>query len=369
MSPTAVFAVVALALWGLLFTKSLRGIARTPVPAPRPEVPGSVQAYLPARDEVGVIEASVRAALAQPQVARLVAVDDGSTDGTSELLARLAAEQPRLQVLRGAGPGPGECGKPAALVAAQAAFPTEAQWLLFLDADVVLSPGAVGALLEAGADADLVTVIPTVTLGTFAERVVMPAVGALILAHHPPARVNDPADPKAFANGQVILVRRAIYEAAGGHAAVRREVLEDVALARRIKAAGGRLWVVDGRHLARTRMYERWSELVEGWTKNLYLLMDARLGTACAWAAASVVLGGLGLTAVRVDRGWAGLGAYLGILAMQAVLRWRGGAQPAYAVFAPAGAVVAAGLVLMSAARHRGGAGVAWKGRRYRSGP
>jgi chlorobactene glucosyltransferase len=367
VTPAAIFAVAALALWGLLFLKSLAGIARTPVPHPRPEQPGAVDAYLPARDEAEIVEASVQAILQQPQVRRLVAVDDGSTDDTGAILARVAAAQGRLQVLQGAGPGPGECGKPAALVAAQAALPAAAEWLLFVDADVVLAPGAAGALLaEAEATgAALVTVIPTVTLGTWLERVVMPAVGALILAHHPPARVNDPEDPKAFANGQVILIRKAAYTAAGGHAAVLREVLEDVALARRVKATGGRLRVVDGRHLARTRMYASAAELFEGWTKNLFLLMDAHLPTALGWALASVLLGSLGLVALLVERGALGLAAYLGILAMQATLRYRGGAQPAYAVFAPLGAVLAAGLVLRSAARHRLGRGVSWKGRRY----
>lgn len=367
MSPAQGVALGALFVWVLLFAKSLAGIRKTPVLRPAPAVSGRVFAYLPARDEREIIEASVRALLAEEAVARLVAVDDRSTDGTGEVLARLAAEDPRLLVLRPPEPASGRCGKPSGLAYAYAHAPPEGEWLLFVDADVVLSRGAVGALLAEAerSGADLVTVVPTVTMGSLLERVVMPAVGALVLAHLPPARVNDPDDDKAFANGQVILLRRAVYEDVGGHEAVASEVLEDVELARRVKAAQGRLRVVDGRHLAQTRMYASWAELWEGWTKNLYLLMDSRLPVALGWAIASVLLGSLGWIALAVERGPAGLVALSAIVSMQAVLRWRGGASPWYAPLAPVGALIAAAMLLSSAARHRSGAGVRWKGRTY----
>jgi len=369
VTAAGVFALAALALWALLFLRGLQGIRRTPVLAPAPDVEGEVTAYVPARDEVEVIERAVQGALSQAQVARLVVIDDRSSDGTGEALARLAEGEARLVVLSGRGPGEGECGKPAALVQAYEAAPPQTEWLLFLDADVVLGEGAIGALLShAGrSGADLVTVIPTVTLGTFMERLVMPAIGALVLAHHPPARVADPDDPKAFANGQVILLRRARYERLGGHRRVLSDVLEDVALARHVKAAGGRLSVVDGRRIARTRMYASWSELSEGWIKNLFLLMDAKVSVALGWALASVIFGSLGWVVIAVERGWVGLVCGAAIITMQGTLRKLGGASPGYALLAPVGALVASGLLLVSAARHRSGRGVAWKGRRYGS--
>lgn len=322
---------------------------------------------MPARDEAQIIEASVQAALSNPQVRSLVVVDDRSTDETGERLHEIGNRQVRLRTVAGVEPPTGHCGKPAALVYAYASVPPTTPWLLFVDADVVLEPGAVGALLQAAEahKADLVTLIPRVTLGSIFERILMPPVGALILAHHPPKKVNDPDNPKAFANGQVILIRKTTYEAVGAHGAVVSDVLEDVALARLVKATGAKLWMVDGRHLASTRMYESVSELTEGWIKNLFLLMDARWSTAILWAGVSLVFGSMAWICLLIDQGPAGLLAWAAILVMQGTLRFKGGANPLYAIAAPLGALGASGLLLTSAFRHTFGAGVRWKGRTY----
>ncbi len=319
--------------------------------------PGAeVTAFMPARDEAGVIEASVRSVLGQPEVARLVVVDDRSTDGTSERLALLAREEPRLEVLEGRGPGEGECGKPAALAAAYRQASPSSEWLLFVDADVELSEGALGGLLPLAADRDLVSAIPQVELRTLVEQAVMPSVGALVLAARGPA----------FANGQLILIRRSTYDAVGGHQAVIREVLEDVRLAQRVHEANGRLLLVDGRKIARTRMYETWAELAEGWIKNLYPLLGDRRIAVARWVALTMVLGWIG-PAVAIWAGWPyGVAAYGLIFLMQATLRSMGGARWIGAILAPAGALGASYLALASMARHRSGAGVEWKGRRYR---
>ncbi len=368
MSGSEVFVLVAVGVWTIVFVQGWRGIARTPLPYPQPEYKGEVCAYMPARDEAGIIQASVQAMLSNPQVTSLVVVDDRSTDGTAERLAELRHSQPKLQTLMGVEPAQGLCGKPAALSRAYELRKPTTSWLLFVDADVVLEPGAVGALLREAEDhrADLVTLIPQVTLGTTLERIVMPSVGALILAHHPPVKVNDPDNSKAFANGQVILIRKETYEMIGGHGAVIKDVLEDVALARKAKAAGARLRMVDGRFLASTRMYESVSELAEGWIKNLFLLMDARWSTALVWAGISLVFGSMAWLCLLVDHGRVGVLGWSAIVVMQGTLRFEGGADPRYAIAAPLGALGASGLLLTSAFKHTWGGGVRWKGRSYR---
>jgi hypothetical protein len=87
------------------------------------------------------------------------------------------------------------------------------------------------------------------------------------------ADVNSPQNSAAAANGQFILIRRDAYESVGGHASIAGDVLEDVALARRVKAAGYRIWFGSGKGIVRVRMYRTFAAMWDGWKKNLYSLM------------------------------------------------------------------------------------------------
>lgn len=337
----------------MLFLRGVAGVLRTRVLVPSASgAPLDVTIIVPARDEVEVIERSLVSMLEEP-VASVVCVDDRSTDGTSETLKALAS--PRLRVIAGVGPQPGECGKPAALVYALSIAKPSTEWLLFLDADVVLERGAVASLVEAGASFDLVSVIPRVELASMIERMVMPSIGALILAAN---------DKKPFANGQLILIRRATYEAFGGHAAVVREILEDVRLASHAAAAGARLLLADGRKLASTHMYSGWSELVEGWSKNLYLLTGGTKAAAYRWIAFTTAMAWLGPIAAILE-GRAGLAAWAAIAVMQAVLRALGGAPALYAPLAPISALLVDHLVLRSMRLFEQKQPIPWKGRSY----
>ena len=108
----------------------------------------------------------------------------------------------------------------------------------------------------------------------------MPVVFAELVRTYPPERVNNPKDPTVAANGQYILVRRAVYESLGGHAAVANKVLEDVELARIFKASGHPIWFRHGAGLVRTRMYRSFRTMWDGWTKNLALLFRRPLALA-----------------------------------------------------------------------------------------
>src|SRR5208337_4032513 len=89
--------------------------------------------------------------------------------------------------------------------------------------------------------------------------------------------VSHPRSPSAAANGQYLLIRRQAYARAGGHEAVRNEILEDVELAKRVKAAGGKLLFLPGSEWVQTRMYRTFGEMWRGWTKNLFLIYGRSL--------------------------------------------------------------------------------------------
>src|SRR5947207_6246166 len=103
----------------------------------------------------------------------------------------------------------------------------------------------------------------------------MPVIFAELACTYRPRDVCNPKSPVAAANGQYLLISREAYDAVGGHAAVSNNLLEDVALAQLVKTSGRRLRFRYGADAVRTRMYRNWSQMKEGWTKNLALLFSA----------------------------------------------------------------------------------------------
>jgi len=232
-----------------------------------------VTAVLPARNEQETIEAAVRSLAAQPEIAEIRVVNDGSSDSTGEILERLAAELPQLRIIHAGALPPCWVGKNhAAWLGAQ---DCATEWLLFTDADVRHLPGSAAHALANGElrGASLVSYSPRQRLETWWERAVISFVYSRLAVRYPYKKVNDPKSPLAAANGQYLLIRREAYLAIGGHRAIAGEVLEDVALARRAKSAGISLYFATGEDVAETRMYTTFSAMWEGWTKNLYPLI------------------------------------------------------------------------------------------------
>jgi len=255
----------------LLKIVSPRSAIRTPAPAsPRPDV----SIIIPARNEAASLGDCLESLTAQTGVAfEIIVVDDGSTDRTREIAQNFAGVRVISPgPLRQDSTGKAWTGKNNALVAG--AKEARAKWLLFTDADTVHLPGSLArALDEAEKErADLLSYSPEQVVVTVAERAVMPVIFAELAVQYPPQKVREPSSGIAAANGQYILVRRAAYEAVGGHAVVATEILEDVALAQLFRNAGQRVHFRYGGDAVRTRMYRNWAQLCEGWTKNLALL-------------------------------------------------------------------------------------------------
>ena len=233
-----------------------------------------VSVIIPARNEEANLGACLESLNSQTGVDfEIIVVDDSSTDRTREIAQSFTGVQVILpQPLLGCLTSNRRTGKNNALIAGTKH--ARAPWLLFTDADTIHLPGSVArALDEAKREhADLLSYSPEQVVVTFAERAVMPVVFAELAARYPPHKVRDQNSPIVAANGQYILVRRAAYEAVGGHAAVATEILEDVALARRFRDAGKRVHFRYAADAVHARMYRTWPQLREGWTKNLALL-------------------------------------------------------------------------------------------------
>ena len=237
----------------------------------------TIAVVIPAYNEAENIRDCVLAVLTATETTQMQVwvVDDQSIDETLAIVHTLQQElaDPRLQVLAGQPRPQGEIwvGKNWACV--QATQKIQAEFLLFLDADVRLKSGAIETALQVmqSEQVDLLTLLPTIVCGCLGEWLAQPLIISLLAVGLSFAEVNDPESETVFAVGPFMLFRRSAYEQLGGHLAVASEVVEDVELARRIKQKGLKLKYAVGHDLAAVRMYRSSAALWEGWTKNWYL--------------------------------------------------------------------------------------------------
>ena len=241
-----------------------------------------VAAIVPARNEEVSIAACITSLTAQPEIVEIIAINDQSSDRTGEILRDLARNISHLQVIDAGAPPSGWVGKNHAV--SLGAHQANSPWLLFTDADAVLLEGAIAKAIALATekDASLISFSPEQELRSWYERVLIPFVYLRLVQSFSFDEVNDPSSKAAAANGQFLLIQREAYDAVGGHAAIHGSVLEDVALARRVKSAGLRIWFASGLGVVRVRMYRSFSAMWEGWKKNLFQLMGGTTGSVFA---------------------------------------------------------------------------------------
>ena len=368
----------ALGLWRLSRSTYLRDEPDTP-PTDAP----LISVICPARNEARHIAEFVRAALAStyPRL-ELIIVDDHSTDGTGALARAAGAGDARLRVIDPPPLPEGWFGKQWACHAG--AQQARGSVMLFTDADTRHGADLLVRLWHAmrRRQSDLISVAGRQELVSFWERVVQPSVFAVLVSTFGGTEaVSNSTRPRGkIANGQCFMVRRDVYDALGGHEAVRQFVAEDLMLAQQWCAAGKRVHLVVGFDQLSTRMYSSLHEIIAGWAKNLWaggrnVLPDHPVvrGVLRGFMPFSSWMGlvptvamVLGLTGIA-PMSWVTFGAIaygatvLWALPIMGVLRipmW-------YALLHPLGAAIAAWIFLKAAWQ---GDRVSWKDRSYTAG-
>ena len=396
-------ACTAAALAWLYLVAAHGGYWRTSQRLPRvsgePDAWPDVVAVVPARNEAEMLPVTLPALLGQeyPGTLTVIVVDDGSSDGTGEVAAKLAAGSARpLRVISGAPPPEGEhwAGKVWAMAqglrAAGPFAPGPDGYLLFTDADIAwAAPDMLRRLVAAaeGDDRDLVSQMALLRTATGWERVVVPAFVYFFAQLYPFRRVNMPGSRTAAAAGGCMLIRRSALEKAGGLAPIRGALIDDVAMGRMIKHQRGRCWLGVTRQVVSVRPYPRLASLWQMVARSAYTqlryspvllaatlagllflyvlppagaiaglaavlaLPPAAAGLAGASGAAAALTLGAGLA------GWALMSlSYLPMLRLYRL-------SPLRAPGLPLIALLYAAMTADSARRHYAGRGAEWRGR------
>lgn len=317
----------------------------------------SVSLLVPARNEEHRLRALLDTAVLQP-VDEILVLDDRSEDGTAALVADYAAGHDRVRLLRGAETPDGWVGKTWACH--QLASAAGGDLLLFCDADVVLAPDAVDAVVVEmrRQRAQVFSVFPRQLTRGLGERMLVPLIDEVLLSWLPYRLVGSRLIAASTANGQMLVFTRAAYDRIGGHAAARATVVEDLALARLTKRTGHRLGLALGGDQVSVRMYRGYREVVRGLGRSL----RAAHGGSRAAMVADLAWHGIAFTVPWLLRGplWR-FAAVTGAAQRVLVNAKTGRGAFAEALLAPLAPIAAVPVV---AAALRGT--VTWKGRRYR---
>ena len=330
-----------------------------------------VSILLPARDEAHRITPTLRSLLAQEGLSDLeiLILDDGSTDGTGDVIRQVVGSDPRVKIIDGPDdlPPPGWLGKSWACH--RLAQEASGDVLVFIDADVQLSARAVASTIhhmrEGGLD--LLSPYPRQIAVTAAERITQPLVTwSWVTAL--PIRITERSHypSMAAAVGQFLVVDARAYRISGGHSAVADLILEDVGVLRAIKRAGFQGAPADGSAIATCRMYEDWQEIYDGYTKSVWSVVQP---AAVAYGLVAVM--GLAYVAPpvfaiagpgRAARAWGVAGYASGVLGRYVVARRTGERIWPDILVQPVSIATFASLILTSLHRHRSGT-LTWRGR------
>lgn len=315
----------------------------------------SIVACLAVRDEAQTVEACIAGLLAQPEIEAVAVCDDRSRDETQIVLERLAFANPRVWLAR--LPAGTRGSKSSALhAAAQRANRCDIPFFLFTDADVTFEAGAGGALLQRAREcgADAVSAWPRVRTRTVSDSLLAPLVPGLLLQGLPMWRSRDPRCTAA--TGQALLVDRRAYAECGGHAGI-HTIVEDVALARRLRASGYRVSLASGAGVLAVDGYGSMRAGLDGLGRSLF---GAGAGACLAYAAWHALLA---MTPAFVRRAPLPVAvASTALMAASALQAVRMGEAPLSVALAPVSHALAAVGAIRALILGRRGA-LRWRGR------
>ncbi|MGB6278959.1 MAG: glycosyltransferase [Syntrophobacteria bacterium] len=364
------FAITGAAIWLTILLLPWRPWSTNEVldvSSPLPEVDlGDITVLIPARNEAVTIKATLPALTAQGRGLNIILIDDQSSDGTGQV-ARKAVDE-NLLIIKGKSLPSGWTGKLWALEQGRSHIRTS--FTLLLDADIEPLPGIIGELKRAMQERDvqLISLMAELRMDTFWEKLLMPAFIYFFKLLYPFRLSNTGTSRVAAAAGGCILLETRLLHEIGGFDALRGELIDDCALARRIKTLGYKTWIGLTHSVRSIRPYEKLRTIWEMVARTAFTQLNYSgllLALCTAIMVLSFVVPGLGLFLPSgMAKFFSALGLAIMILCYLPTLKFYG-LPGRWALALPLIGILYLAMTWTSAMRYWLGGGSHWKGRAY----
>jgi hypothetical protein len=362
------FGLIA-ALWVVQGIRAGIGMARLPWLSDTPPLSYSgaplVSVIFAARDEAKKLPDAIQTLLAQDYPwFEVVAVNDRSQDQTSAILHEFERPNRNLKVIDIAELPPGWLGKPHALVAGFEQ--SHGEWLVFTDADVHFAPDVLRRAVALAMERqwDHLSLLASVEMRGFWETTAITYFGLGFVFGNEPWQASNPRSGRYVGVGAFQLVRRAAYEASGGHRRLRMEVIEDMKLGKLMKMAGLRSGVAVAQDMVRVRWHSGVQNVIRGVTKNMFAACHYNALYALVATLLPLIMSVLPFFGVVFATGWARVFAGIAVGAavlIHAGMIWSTDASPLYSLTHPIGALLFCWMLARSAIATLWRGGVIWR--------
>ncbi len=335
-----------------------------------------------AKDEEANIQPCLNSLLAQdyPNF-EIIVVNDRSKDATAKIIEKMAADEPRIRPITITELPEGWCGKNHAMQKGIAQ--AKGDWICMTDADCTQDSSRTMSIAMHYAmknRTDMLSLLPTMTMLGFWEKFLLPILSGVLMIWFPPKKVNNPKSSVAYANGMFMLIRREAYETIGAHEKIKGSLIEDMDMARNIKAAGLKLNMVPTRKLFSVRMYSSLSQIVTGWVRIFlgsfgnFLGLSKALLVLIGRGLMPTITTALGFTMYGINAhasewwlvcGYISAAGLVAQLVMTARFYHYAGTPWILGCFYPIGCSCVAGILLKTMLKLRPGAKMTWRGTHY----
>lgn len=274
--PLYILVTLSLIVWIMYFLVVINNYHKTPYISKNSKgkslknVP-LVSIVIPTRNEAHRISKCIQTLKLQTYPKLEIIIVDDSTDNTVEVIKSLAGDDNRFKIIKQEKLPKDWVGKPFALQ--QGSKTAKGEWLLFIDADTYYDPVIIERTTDFALKSklDMLSLAPRHVCISFWEKIIQPIPLSVILASSPLAKINDPKSKVAHASGPFIMIKHSIFDKVGGYQTIKEHIADDIEIAKLIKSSGFRLGFANAQSMMSLRMYEKFIDIWEGWSKNSFL--------------------------------------------------------------------------------------------------